>query len=112
MEAITWETSTKGHSPLVAIYVRIRRQRGGYIDNVADTQTTWRIRRQRGGYVDNVADTQTTWRIRRQRGGAVADSETDFQERLVEWNESFGSHGLRVRWVYFESGSRTKDLDL
>ena len=26
----------------------------------------------------------------------VADSEADLQERLVEWKEMFGKHGLRV----------------
>ena len=26
----------------------------------------------------------------------VADSETDLQERLVDWKEIFGKHGLRV----------------
>ena len=26
----------------------------------------------------------------------VADSEADLQERLVEWKENFGRHGLRV----------------
>ena len=34
-------------------------------------------------YVDNCA--------------VVADSETDLQERLVEWKEIFGRHGLRVK---------------
>ena len=45
----------------------------------------------------------------------VADSEADLQERLVDWKEIFGKHGLRVSlektevlWV----GQQKKDLDI
>ena len=45
----------------------------------------------------------------------VADSEIDLQERLVDWKEIFGRHGLRVSlektevlWV----GQQKKDLDI
>ena len=31
-----------------------------------------------------------------QVGGSVADSEADLQERLVDWKEIFGKHGLRL----------------
>ena len=34
----------------------------------------------------------------------VADSEADLQERLVDWKEIFGKHGLRV--------SLEKDIDI
>ena len=45
----------------------------------------------------------------------VADGEADLQERLVDWKEIFGKHGLRVSlektevlWV----GLQRKDLDI
>ena len=44
----------------------------------------------------------------------VADSETDLQERLVEWKEIFGRHGLRVNLEKTEvlwTGHQKKDLD-
>ena len=45
----------------------------------------------------------------------VADSEADLQERLVDWKEIFGKHGLRVSlektevlWV----GHQKKDIEI